>query len=118
MELEIIKDRKNDVVGRREIDFYVMQESRTPSIGEVKVEICKKLNLSPDSTVITNLSQSFGARQSRGSARSYPSVEAMKRFEKGFLFNRIEKKAKKASGGAAPKAEKKEEKKAEKEEKK
>ncbi|MFI5412469.1 MAG: 30S ribosomal protein S24e [Candidatus Micrarchaeales archaeon] len=122
MELEVINDIKNSVVGRREIEFYIMQDDKTPSIDEVKKEICKKLNLSPDSTVIVNVAQSFGTRRSKAMAHNYPSADLLKKFEHAYLFERTAKKAKKAAtkaaGGAAeaPKEEKKEAKKEEKKE--
>lgn len=121
MELEVINDIKNSVVGRREIEFYIMQDDKTPSIDEVKREICKKLNLSPDSTIVINIGQAFGTRRSKAIAHNYPNAESLKKFEHEYFFERAAKKLKKAAGKAsgeaeAPKEEKKEAKKEEKKE--
>lgn len=119
MEVEILEDNNNAVIGRREIGLSIIQEDRTPSKEEVKKEVCKKLNLSPDSTLVVKLEQSYGLRQSMAIVHSYPNAAAMKKFERSYLFERHEKKNKKPAGGEAaaaaptPKEEKKEEKTAE-----
>ncbi len=115
MEVQILNDNSNSVIGRREIEVSIIQEDRTPSKDEVKKEVCKKLNISPDSTLVVNLSQSYGLRQCKAIVHSYPNPAAMKKFEHAYLFERGEKKAKKAAaaGGEAPKEEKKQEKAAE-----
>jgi ribosomal protein S24E len=116
MEVEILEDNNNAVIGRREIELSIIQDDRTPTREEVKRETCKKLNLNPDSTLVVTLLQSYGLRQSRAIVHSYPNPAAMKKFEHSYLFERHEKKNKKEAGGdAAPvKEEKKEGKKEEK----
>jgi len=118
MEVEILKDNNNAVIGRREIELSIIQVDRTPSKEEVKKEVCKKLNLSPESTLVVKLDQSYGLKQSRALVHSYLNTNAMKKFERSYLFERHEKKNKKAAGGEAaaapaPKEAKKEEKAAE-----
>ncbi len=116
MEVEILKDNNNAVIGRREREESIIQEDRTPSRDEVKKEVCKKLNISPDSTLVVNLSQTYGLRQCTALVHSYPNSDSMKKFEHSYLFERHVKKEKKAAtkaaGGeaAAPKEEKKEKK--------
>ncbi len=111
MEIEIINDSKNSVIGRREIEFYIMQDDKTPKKDDVKQAVCKKLNLSPDATMVVRINQDFGTRRSKALAHTYPSPEQMKKFEHAYLFERKERKDKKAAGKAdapAPKEEKKE----------
>ncbi|MCL5429923.1 MAG: hypothetical protein M1504_00410 [Candidatus Marsarchaeota archaeon] len=107
MEIEINKDTNNTVIGRREIEFYIVGENKTPSIDDVRAALCKKLNLSPDSTAIVKVSQSFGLKRCFALANSYKDQESMKKFEKKYLFARMEKKAKKKASAeaAAPKEE-------------
>lgn len=116
MEVEITKDNNNAVIGRREIEVSIIQDDRTPSRDEVKKEVCKKLNLSPDSTIVVNLGQMYGLRQCTALLHSYPNSDSMKKFEHSYLFERHEKREKKAAAKAAggeapaPKEEKKEKK--------
>ncbi len=117
MEINIVKDSKNAVADRREIEFTITQEDRTPSKAEVSKELCKKLNLSPEATVVVRMDQEFGTRMTRAVAHSYPNADALKKVECAYLFERVVTKAKKAAKKAgeqeapAPKEEKKEEKK-------
>ena len=119
MEVTVVSDSNNAMLGRREITFSVAQDDRTVSKEELKKELCKKLNLAPELTVITRIDQRFGARQSRGAAHSYKSKEDLERMEPRHIIARLTKKEKKGEGGEAsqraqePAAEKKEGKKKE-----
>ena len=101
MEINIVKDSKNEVAKRREIEFTITQEDRTPSKADVSKELCKKLNLSPEATVVVKMGQEFGTRMTRAVAHSYQDADAMKKSEPDFLFERVVKKAKKAAAKAA-----------------
>ncbi len=111
MEVEILKDNNNAVIGRREIEVSIIQGDGTPSRDEVKKEVCKKLNLSPDSTLVVNLSQTYGLRQCTALLHSYSNSDSMRKFEHSYLFERHAKKEKKAAakaaGGDAPPKEEK-----------
>lgn len=110
MEIEVKKDTNNAVVGRREIEFWLMQDDKTPAKEDVKKELCKKLNLHPDATIIVKIDQSYGVKRASGLAHSYKDAEAMKKNEHEYLFEREVAKAKRKekAEGAAPKEEKKE----------
>ena len=101
MDIEIKNDRNNAVMNRREVEFFIIQDDKTPSKEDVKREICKKLNLNPEFTVVVSIGQTFGTRQSVALAHSYPNAETMKRQERGYLFERVEAKARKAAKRAA-----------------
>jgi small subunit ribosomal protein S24e len=123
MEVSILSDTNNPVMNRREINFSVVQEGKTASREEIKTEICKKLNLSPDATIVTQIDQEFGVRRCSGTAHSYKSREILEKAEPRYLLARLTKRAKKGeAGAAAPQGEKeapkeaKEEKKEEKKE--
>jgi ribosomal protein S24E len=106
MEIEITNDTNNAVAKRREIEFYVIQTDRTPQRDEVKREVCKKLNLSPDSTLVVSLNQTFGVKRSRGIIHSYQNADVMKSNENAYLFERHERRVKKLAKAAAEKGEK------------
>ncbi len=95
MELEIISDKENKMLERREITFRAGNEGRTPSVVEIKQALCKKLGISPDSTEIIKVDQGFGSRESTGLAHSYSKQEGMKSGIPGHIAARRAKKAKK-----------------------
>ena len=109
MEVNIVSDRENKPLKRREIEFSVDQEGGTPKRDELTREVCKKLNLNPDSTVVVKVDQGFGRKRSTGIAHSYASREALEKTEPKHLLARISKKA----GKGEQKAEEKKEAKAE-----
>ena len=124
MDLNITSDSNNKALDRREIEFSVVQDSATANKDEIKRELCKRLNLDPDSTIINSLKQEFGVRRCAGSANSYRSKEEMERLEPAYIIKRLSKRreAKQqppvvpAETAAAPKKEEKQDAKPKKEE--
>ncbi len=120
MDIKILSNVDNKLLNRKEISFQVIYSGKTPSKEELKVILCKTLNLSPSTTVIVNVSQVFGVMNSSVLAHSYAHEKDMVVEPKHFA-KRAEKKAGKGEEKKEPEAkkeEKKEEAKHEKEEKK
>ena len=94
MNIEIIEERKNEALGnRKEITFVASYEGGTAAKEELKVELCKKLNLAPEGTMIVRMEQQYGRHECKGIAHSYEKEEDMKRIEPKHLLKRMEKKA-------------------------
>ena len=66
------------------------------------MELCKKLNLNPEHTLVVNVDQLFGSKMCMCTAHSYPNGELLAKFEPRYLLKRREK----ARGGGAAKEEK------------
>lgn len=99
MDLKIVKERVNAPIGnRKEITFEASYEGRTATNEELKVELCKKLNISPASTLIVKIDQQYGSRNCTGIAHSYQNEEDMKRIEPKHLLKRAEKREHKEEG--------------------
>ncbi|MGC8537602.1 MAG: 30S ribosomal protein S24e [Candidatus Micrarchaeia archaeon] len=94
MEIKVIEEVDNKLLERKEITFLATYDDRTVSIDEAKTEICKKLGLTPENTVINRVDQKFGLRQSEIRAYSYQNKEAMNKYERKYLTKRLEKKGK------------------------
>lgn len=112
MELKIVSSNDNKLMSRKEIRFSVDQDGSTASRDMLTKEICKKLNLNPDFTIIVRIDQGFGKKESTGTAHSYDSKEMLEKYEPKHLLTRIGKKAakgKKEEAAAAPAAEDKKE---------
>ncbi|MCL5092094.1 MAG: hypothetical protein M1364_00325 [Candidatus Marsarchaeota archaeon] len=91
MELKIINDTENNMLKRRELEFYITGYEATNSKADAKRELCKKLNLSPDNTVIVSLNQEFGMKRSVGIAHSYSSAAELEKVEPKFIIERMKK---------------------------
>lgn len=109
MEIKITKDSSNKVTEAREIEFVVVQEGSTYSREEIKMELCKKLSLDPESTIVTRISQRFGVRQSTCSAHVYKSKEVLATHEPKHIVERLSKGKDKPAADAAGKEEAKKE---------
>ncbi|MCL5433821.1 MAG: hypothetical protein M1538_02485 [Candidatus Marsarchaeota archaeon] len=104
MELKINKDVENKIMNRREIDFYVVSEDKTISKEEAKKEICKKLNLNPELTIIVKIAQEFGMKRSRVSAHNYKNMDSLNKFVQKYIPARLNKKKKESKGTTEKKA--------------
>ncbi|MDE1857235.1 MAG: hypothetical protein KGH98_04120 [Candidatus Micrarchaeota archaeon] len=116
MNVRIVSDTENRLFGRRDIEFDIVSESATVSKEEAKVELCKKLSLDPDATVIVRVDQQFGYKRCVGFAHSYKNAADIKRYEPEHLLGRGKKGAAAEQPKEEPKQEKREEKKEEKKE--
>lgn len=77
MEIKVSNEKENKLMNRKEIEAVVTYTGKTPTRDEVKEELCKKLSLNPDTTVIMKIDQEYGAMASGITAHSYASKESM-----------------------------------------
>ncbi len=105
MELKILKNNENKLFNRKEISFSVEQMGSTVNRTELTKELCKKLSLHPESTIITRIDQGYGAKGSTGMAHAYQSKEMLEKYEPKKRLARIAKKAAKGQPAAEPKTE-------------
>ncbi len=104
MEFKITSNKENKLLERKEITFSVDQDTSTISREEITREICRKLSLDPESTIVVRIDQGFGSRESTGIAHSYSSRELLNRYEPKHVLSRMNKKSGKQDAGAAEKA--------------
>lgn len=100
MEIHIISEKEEKFFGRKEILVSAVLADRTPSNEEAKIAVCKKLNLSPDLTVISNISQDYGLKHCTIKIHSYKDASDIVRFEKKHLLERMKKKENKGKEAA------------------
>ncbi|HII10281.1 MAG: 30S ribosomal protein S24e [Candidatus Micrarchaeaceae archaeon] len=106
MELKILSNNENKLLKRKEISFSVVQEGGTVNKAELSKELCKKLNLHPESTIITRIDQGYGMKGSTGMAHAYQTKEELEKYEPRKLLERGAKKAAKAQPAEAKAEEK------------
>ncbi len=115
MELQIIKDKKNPLLKRREVSLKIINKG-TPSRIEVKNKLAAIANSKPELIVIEQLNTAFGKQEIMGTASIYENEERLKQIAQKHLVARgapkpTEEKA--AEAPAAPAGEAKPEAKAE-----
>jgi small subunit ribosomal protein S24e len=101
MEIQIIKDKTNPILNRREISLKV-KEKATPSRIEVKGKLAALLNSKPELIVIEHLDTIYGKQELAGTACIYQSEERLKQLAHQHLVARDAPKVK--EGAEAPAA--------------
>jgi small subunit ribosomal protein S24e len=112
MKIEIVKEKENKLLNRKEIDFKVAYDGGTPKIGDVRKELIAAIHSKDNLTVIDSLKPGFGAKRLAGYAKVYKDdaglkIEPKHRMKKNSLLKEEPKDAPVGS----PASEKKEEKK-------
>ncbi len=79
--IQVVADKENKLVQRREISATAQYQGKTPSRDEVKQQICKQLNLPPESSAVVAINQIYGTMSSTIVLHSYKSKEAMEATE-------------------------------------
>ncbi len=120
MKIEVLKEKENHLLNRKEINFKVVFEGGTPNIKDVRKELVGSLHASDKLTVVDSMMPAFGKKSLKGYAKVYKdeksmSVEPKFRIKKNFGVKEEPKDATAAAPAAAqapaPPAPKKEEKK-------
>lgn len=93
MKIEILQEKENKPLARKEIDFRVEHlGGTTPSRADVKAKIVAQYDADASTVVIRSLDTKFGIGMTEGSARIYSDPEQMKRVELSHIVDRHETK--------------------------
>ena len=119
MKIEILRERENKPLARKEVDFRVDHAGAgTPSRADIRAKIVAQFDADKESVVIKSLDTKFGAGMTEGSARIYSDPDQMKLIELNHIVKRHkaeEKPEKKSEEKPEKKAEEKPEKRSEEE---
>lgn len=106
MKLNIVSEKENQVLKRKELEVKIIQEASTPSRESLKKQLSKDLNIPEERISIQRINQPFGKKDSTAEVRVYSTKEELAKIERPYIIGRGGPKQK----GAAPaKPEKKEE---------
>ena len=83
MEINVTSQTENKLFDRKEICFNATYKGNaTPSRETILEEICKKLSLNPELSVVTKITQAFGNNTSNVTVYSYTKKETMAHIER------------------------------------
>jgi len=88
MDIKILKDKKNALLNRRELDFTVKYEGSTPSRSDVRNKLAAMLNAPLELLVIQRIKTEYGMQESKGYAKLYEDASRMKEVELEFVLKR------------------------------
>ena len=103
MELQIIKDKTNPLLKRREVSLKI-QNKGTPSRTEVKNKLAALANSKPELIVVEHLDTTFGNQEVLGAASIYETEERLKQLAHQHLVARGVPKAAEEASKEAPAA--------------
>jgi ribosomal protein S24E len=93
MKIEVLSERENKPLARKEIDFRVDHSgASTPSRSDIRAKIVAQFDANSSAVVIRSLETKFGAGITEGTARIYSDPEQMKRIELNHIVKRHESK--------------------------
>ncbi len=88
MEFEITKDKRNELLMRRELNFVLRYDGATPSRMQITGKLSALLNTNEKQMVIDSLKTGFGRMELTGMARIYDNEETKVKTERQFLMTR------------------------------
>lgn len=88
MDIKVVKDKKNSLLNRRELDFIVKYEGSTPSRNDVRNKLAAMLNAPLDLLVIQRIKTEYGMQESKGYAKLYEDADRMKQVEQAYVLKR------------------------------
>jgi len=103
MEVEIVEDRENRLLRRREVRFKLSYIGKTPTRQEVRGKLAALLNSDKELTVLDKVKSEYGSQTALGYVKVYADREAMKT-EPEYMLKRnfgVKEKAAAGGGGAA-----------------
>ena len=109
MDIEVVSEKENKLVDRKEIRIKVGFSGATPKRSEIEGELSGKLGVNSDLMVIRQINDKYGVKSIEADVHIYKNVEKLKEMEPEYMQKRegmgVEKKEEKPA--EAPKAEEK-----------
>ena len=106
MNIEILNERENKPLGRKEIAFQIDHTGEsTPSRADIRSKIVAQFDADASSVAISTLDTNFGIGITKGNAHIYTDAAQMKRIELDHMVKRNEPKKKEGKPKRKPKSE-------------
>jgi len=88
MEIEILEERENPLLGRKEVRFIVSFDGPMVKRGEVRDKLVALLNAQPDLLVVDHLKVEYGRPRAVGYAKVYSDEGLMNKIEREHILKR------------------------------
>ncbi len=88
MDIQVIKDKNNPLLNRREIVFKVLHDEATPSRKSVVDRLAATMNSKEGLVIVDSLKTDFGKRETIGYAKIYETAERANEVERNHIIER------------------------------
>jgi len=88
LDIQVISEKNNPVLNRREIDFKVIHDEATPSRKSIVERLAATQNSKVGLVFVDSLKTEFGKRETIGYAKIYETEERAKQIERAHIVER------------------------------
>ncbi len=88
MDIQVISEKNNPVLKRREISFKVIHDEATPSRKSIVERLAATQNTKVGLVYVDGLKTEFGKRETIGYAKIYETEERAKQIERAHIIER------------------------------
>jgi small subunit ribosomal protein S24e len=89
MELKIVKNKENNLLARREVEFSIRHDgATTPSRVQARQLLASELGTKTENVVIAEMGSEYGVGATYGYARAYKSADAARSQERVHFLKR------------------------------
>jgi len=86
--IEVVQERNNPLLSRKELDLLITYESSTPKRDEVRKAVADKYGVEIERVIVEKMESLFGAKKARAHVHVYDTVEDAKRYERKHVLRR------------------------------
>lgn len=88
MDIQVIIEKSNPLLNRREVVFKVLHDEATPSRKSVVDRLAATMNSKEGLVIVDSLKTDFGKRETIGYAKIYETAERAKEVERNHIIER------------------------------
>jgi len=88
LDIQVIEEKNNPNLNRREIVFKVIHDESTPSRKSVVERLAATMNSKSNLVFVDNMNTEFGKRETIGYAKIYETAERAKQVERVHIIER------------------------------
>jgi small subunit ribosomal protein S24e len=88
MDIQVIKDKENPLLKRREVIFKISHDGPTPPRGSVIDRLAATMNSMPRLVVIDRMNTEFGKQETIGYAKIYEDEDRAREVERVHILER------------------------------
>lgn len=88
LDIQLISEKNNPLLNRREIVFKVLHDEATPSRKSIVERLAATMNSKEGLVMVDSLKTDFGKRETIGYAKIYENAERAKEVERNHIVER------------------------------
>jgi len=88
MDIQIIEEKNNPLLNRREVRFKVANDGPTPTRKGIVEKLAATMNSKPGKVIVDYLDSEFGKQETIGYAKIYETEERAKEVERQHIIQR------------------------------